>query len=330
MNVHSRGLASRPPRIRLTAQQLNSQFCADVLAGLSEHPKHVPPKYFYDERGSELFDEITRLPEYYPTRTELEILRQNADAIARQCPPGAALVEFGAGSSAKARIVLQASRDVGAYVPVDISADFLLREAAVFARELPHVAIHPVVADFTHDVVLPRELDGRSRVGFFPGSTIGNFEPHEAARFLHHAAGLLGAGATLIIGVDLVKDPEILRAAYNDSAGVTAAFNLNLLHRMESELGAEVDIKAFRHYAFYNREQRRIEMHLASCSAQSIRVCGKCFDFRRGESIHTENSYKYTPESFRALAAGAGWRPAALWTDPQQYFSIHALVAQSQ
>jgi len=326
MNVHAGAVTSRQAKSRPRARQFDTPFCTEVLAGLADQPKHIPPKYFYDERGSELFEAITALPEYYPTRTEIGILRDNAAAIARYCPPNTALVEFGAGSSTKARIVMQAAGNVSAYVPVDISADFLAREAALFERDLPHVAIHPVAGDFTEDVALPRGIAGQPRVGFFPGSTIGNFEPHEAARFLHHAASLLGAGATLIVGVDLVKEAEVLRAAYNDSAGVTAAFNLNLLHRMQNELGAEVDIGAFRHCAFFNRERSRIEMHLASCVAQSIRACGKTFDFRRGETIHTENSYKYTVDSFRALAAGAGWRAVEMWSDAQHWFSVHALT----
>lgn len=321
MNVHARALTSRMTRARI-----DSQFATDVIAGLAAHPKHIPPKYFYDVRGSELFEAITELPEYYPTRTETAILRENAASIARYCPDDAVLVEFGAGSTAKARIILQAAHKVSAYVPVDISADFLVREAARFEGELPGLEIFPVAADFMQSFDLPAELGGRARVGFFPGSTIGNFEPHEAARFLHHAARLLGAGASLIIGVDLVKDAQVLHAAYNDSEGVTAAFNLNLLRRMRDELGAEVDVGSFCHCAFYNRERWRIEMHLASRVAQSVRVCGRTFDFRRGETIHTENSYKYTPDSFRALAVGAGWRPAATWTDESGYFSVHALT----
>ena len=321
MNLHARTLSPQGEPCSV------SPFAADVVAGLRDNPKHLPPKYFYDARGSELFEEITRLPEYYPTRTELAILRDNAAAIAGYCPHDAAVIEFGAGSSQKARIVLQAACQVSAYVPVDISADFLAREARRFERELSTVEVFPVAADFMGDFDLPGALGGRPRVGFFPGSTIGNFEPHEAVRFLRHVGRLLGRGATLVIGVDLVKDAEVLRAAYNDSAGVTAAFNLNLLRRMESELGADVDVDAFRHYAFYNRDRRRIEMHLASCAAQSIRVCGSTFGFRSGETIHTENSYKYTPDSFRALAATAGWRPAAIWTDAKDYFSVHALSA---
>lgn len=322
MNVHVRARLQRQANDRI-----DSQFAADLIVGLAANPKSIPPKYFYDERGSELFEAITHLPEYYPTRTEIAILRENAMAIARHCPPGSALIEFGAGSSAKARIILQAARQVNAYVPVDISAEYLSREAERIERELPTVEVLPVVADFTHAFELPAELRERRRVGFFPGSTIGNFEPRDAARFLRHAIRLLGTGATLIVGVDLDKDVEVLRAAYNDSAGVTAAFNINLLQRMRDELGAEVDVDAFDHYAFYNRGCSRIEMHLVSRTAQLIRLCGKTFELRRGETIHTENSYKYTLDSFRALATEAGCHPAALWTDPQTYFSVHALTS---
>jgi dimethylhistidine N-methyltransferase len=320
MNLHLRAMP-QPANARW-----NSDFASDVIAGLADHPKHLPPKYFYDQRGSELFEAITALPEYYPTRTELAILRDSAAAIARQCPDNAVLIEFGTGSTAKARIILEAAANVAAYVPVDISAEFLAREAAQLQRDLPALEVLPVAADFTQDFELPAQVRGCRRVGFFPGSTIGNFEPHEATRFLRHAAQLLGPGASLIIGVDLVKDVEVLRTAYNDAAGVTAEFNLNVLHRINSELGANVDVDAFRHCAFYNRERSRIEMHLASCASQKIRVCGQTFDFRRGETIHTENSYKYTPDSFQCLAAGAGWRASELWTDANRYFYVHALT----
>ena len=321
MNLHVGALSPQPDDVRS-----RSDFAADVIAGLSDHPKHLAPKYFYDERGSELFEAITALPEYYPTRTELAILRDNAAAIARHCPQDSVLIEFGTGSTAKARIILEAAANVTGYVPVDISAQFLAREAAQLQRDLPTLEVFPVAADFTQDFELPAQLRGCPRVGLFPGSTIGNFEPHEAARFLRHAAQLLGSGASLIIGVDLVKDVEVLRAAYNDAAGVTAEFNLNVLHRINNELGARVDVDTFRHCAFYNRERHRIEMHLASTVGQKIKVCGRTFDFRRGETIHTENSYKYTPDAFQCLAAGAGWRASELWTDANTYFSVHALT----
>ena len=301
-------------------------FAEDVVAGLSDCPKHLPPKYFYDARGSQLFEDITTLPEYYPTRTEMAILRTHAAEIAGHLPDRCALIEFGAGAATKVRLLLDASTRVSAYVPVDISADFLAREAARLEHDFPRLRVLPVAADFTKPFALPDEIEALPRAGFFPGSTLGNFEPHEASRFLRDAADLLGPGARLIIGIDLVKDSEILRAAYNDAAGVTAAFNLNLLHRINAELDAEFDPDTFTHYALFNRDKRRIEMHLASRTAQKIRVCGRTFDFRRGETIHTENSYKYTIDSFHSLAAGAGWRAKAVWTDPDRYFSVHALA----
>jgi L-histidine N-alpha-methyltransferase len=318
MSVLARSVAAVKPEV--------SDFAQDVMAGLAADQKHLPAKYFYDERGSALFEAITALPEYYPTRTELSILSERATEIARLVPTGAALIEFGSGSTSKARILLREATMLSAYVPVDISATFLGEEATRLQRDLPHLDVLPVAADFCKPFELPPQVSARPRVGFFPGSTIGNFEPHEAAQFLRHAARLLGPGATFIIGVDLIKDFAVLKAAYNDAAGVTAAFNLNLLRRINRELKANFDLAQFRHYAFYNREQRRIEMHLASRTAQRVRVRGRTFDFRRGETIHTENSYKYAIESFRALAAGAGWSTAAVWTDPQQYFSVYALV----
>jgi dimethylhistidine N-methyltransferase len=302
-------------------------FADDVIAGLLAEPKHLSPKYFYDERGSQLFEEITRLPEYYPTRTETAILEANAPAIAKLIPDDAAIVDFGAGSSAKARILLREARRVAAYVPVDISAEFLSSEAMKLHEDLPDLVLHPIAADFTKPFALPASISSKPRVGFFPGSTIGNFEPVEAHAFLRHAAALLGRGAVLIIGVDLVKAPAILNAAYNDSAGVTAAFNLNLLERINRELDGDFDLAKFRHRAFYNREKHRVEMHLVSLARHKVRVMGKCIDFRRGESIHTENSYKYSVELFRSHARSAGWTPAAFWLDEKKYFSVHALVA---
>src|SRR3984957_4581282 len=269
-------------------------FATDILEGLSAKPKRLPPKYFYDLAGSALFYRITQLPEYYPTRSELAILQKNAPAIASLFPPGCALIEFGAGSSKKARILLGAAATVEAYVPVDISGDFLQRDAAQLRRDFPHLGVHPVIADFTHPFEIPASIATRPRVGFFPGSTIGNFEPHEAAKFLRHAGAMLGAGAVLIVGVDLVKDASVLCPAYNDAEGVTAKFNLNLLARINRELGANFDPTTFEHHACYNREHNRIEMYLASTKRQKVRVGGKAISFRAGETIHTENSYKYT------------------------------------
>jgi len=313
-------LARTDARARLQ----DSEFARDVIAGLSARPKWLWAKYFYDDRGSELFEQITALPEYYPTRTELGILERRAAEIARFIPPGSALTEFGTGSTAKARIVLRAAA-VAAYVPVDISAGFLNSEATRLARDLPRLRILPVAADFTTPFELPAAIRTRPRVGFFPGSTIGNFEPSQAAEFLRHAARLLGTGAHFIVGVDLAKDERVLEAAYDDAAGVTAAFNLNLLRRINRELGADFDLDRFRHKALYNRAQHRIEMHLESLAAQNVVLGDRVIPFTAGETIHTESSYKYTVESFQALAAQAGWSPAAVWTDPKGYFSLHAL-----
>ena len=303
----------------------SESFAEHVVHGLSDSPKWLSAKYFYDAAGSELFEQITRLPEYYPTRTELRILQDHARDMSGYIPLSAALVEFGTGSTKKARILIDAAPQLAAYVPVDISAEFLNREAAAVRRDLPWLAVLPVAADFTRDFDLPPQIRARPRVGFFPGSTIGNFEPDDAAEFLRQAGRILGAGASMIIGVDRIKDTAVLNAAYDDVAGITAKFNLNVLARMNRELGGKFDLAAFRHRAFYNIENHRIEMHLESLKAQSVTVAGRTFEFRKGETIHTENSYKYTVESFRALAEKAGWRPMATWTDENDYFAIHAL-----
>jgi dimethylhistidine N-methyltransferase len=316
--------SARPTALRaLPPIETADPFAADILAGLSAKPKRLPPKYFYDAAGSALFERITQLPEYYPTRCELELLRANAPAIASLFPPSCALIEFGAGSSRKARILLGAAATVEAYVPVDISGDFLQQDAAQLRRDFPHLAVYPVVGDFTQRFDIPAAIATLPRVGFFPGSTIGNFEPHEAAKFLRHAGAILGRGAVLVIGVDLVKDTKVLCAAYNDAEGVTAKFNLNLLARINRELGANFDLTTFEHHACYNRQHNRIEMHLASTKRQKVKVNGKTIGFRAGETIHTENSYKYTVESFQALARGSGWLPLQVWSDGN--FSVHAL-----
>jgi dimethylhistidine N-methyltransferase len=303
-----------------------SEFATDVLAGLTSTPKRLSPKYFYDDAGSALFERITELPEYYPTRREIGILNEHAKDIAALTPKGAALIEFGSGSSTKTRIVLSAAKSLAAYVPVDISAQFLHRQMAALRREYPKVALLPIAADFAKPFDLPDAVANMPRIGFFPGSTIGNFEPHEAASFLRHAGRILGRGATFIVGVDLVKDTAMLQKAYNDSKGITAKFNLNLLARINRELGAKFNLACFEHHAFFNRERSRIEMHLASLKRQRIKVCGECVEFRAGETIHTENSYKYSVDSFRALARGAGLRPAATWVDAESYFSVHVLT----
>ena len=303
----------------------SDSFADHVIAGLGDSPKWLSAKYFYDAAGSDLFEQITRLPEYYPTRTELKILRENTRAMAANIPLAAALVEFGAGSSRKSRILIEAAPQIAAYVPVDISAEFLAQEAASVRRDISGIAVLPVVADFTRDFELPSQVRSRPRVGFFPGSTIGNFEPEDAAEFLRQAGRILGPGATMIVGVDRIKDEAVLNAAYDDAAGVTAQFNLNILARMNRELGGDFDLAAFRHRAFYNVAGHRIEMHLESLKDQAVTVAGRTFEFHAGETIHTENSYKYTVESFRALAESAGWRPVACWTDKNDWFAVHAL-----
>jgi dimethylhistidine N-methyltransferase len=302
-----------------------SEFAADVLAGLTAMPKRLSPKYFYDRVGSELFERITELPEYYLTRCDVGILTEHADDIARLIADHAALIEFGSGSSGKTRIVLSRAKSLTAYVPVDVSAEFLRQQADTLQQEYPDIVMLPVVADFAQPFRLPSAVEKLPRAGFFPGSTIGNFEPHQAAGVLHNAARILDREAVFIVGVDLVKDTRILHKAYNDAAGVTAEFNLNLLARINRELGGNFDLASFEHHAFFNRERSRIEMHLASLKRQRVRVLGECIDFRAGETIHTENSYKYSIESFRALARGAGWTPLAVWTDPKKYFSVHVL-----
>ncbi len=323
MGVQLRARAFEP-------NEADSAFASDVIAGLTARPKWLSPKYFYDATGARLFEDITLLPEYYPTRAELAILREHAADIVRRIPAGAALIEFGSGSSAKARTLLAPAPAIAAYVPVDISPEMLAHEADKVRQEFPKLSVLPVEADFTRPFALPAAVASMPRIGFFPGSTIGNFEPHEASAFLRHARQILGRGATLIIGVDLVKDPAVLNAAYNDLAGVTAKFNLNLLTRINRELNGTFDPTAFCHQAFYNSERHRIEMHLASKKRQKVRVAGRMIEFRAGETIHTENSYKYTLEAFGALARGSGWSPVSVWTDRSRYFSVQALVAQDE
>lgn len=303
-------------------------FLHDVVTGLSAQPKWMAAKHFYDAEGSRLFERIMELPEYYPTRSEMQTLRTNAAALAALIPEGAALVEFGSGSTAKIRLLLEAAPHIATYVPVDISADYLEEQAQELHRDFPQLKILPVAADFTKPFELPLGVRKLARVGFFPGSTIGNFEPLAAVAFLRNAARILGADASLIIGVDLVKDEYVLNAAYNDKAGVTAAFNLNLLARINREAGGDFDVRAFSHRAFFNTARERIEMHLVSEKQQTVTVGGETFDFAPGETIHTENSYKYSREGFRDLARQAGWLEQALWTDDGGNFSVRVLKAR--
>jgi dimethylhistidine N-methyltransferase len=321
MNVYAPAFAEAH---RLEEQ--TSAFASDVLDGLSAHPKRLPPKYFYDATGSELFEQITLLPEYYPTRTELGILRDYGSDISTIVPKDSALVEFGAGATTKVRLLLKKCA-FGAYVPVDISGDFLKAQANTLRKDFPGLAVYPVAADFTAPFTLPEAVAAMPKVGFFPGSTLGNFEPHEACAFLRSARDILGRNGRMIIGVDLEKDERVLHQAYNDKAGVTARFNLNVLHRINRELGGNFDVSAFAHRAFYNRDRHRIEMYLISRKSQTVRLFGRTFSFRAGESIHTENSYKYSLERFAALARGSGWIPSDCWSDAAGMFSVHALVA---
>jgi dimethylhistidine N-methyltransferase len=321
MNMHATALSDA----HLPDEQ-TSAFAREAVDDLSQHPKRLSPKYFYDATGSELFEAITRLPEYYPTRTELGILRDRGNEISGIIPKGAALIEFGAGATTKVRLLLEKC-EFAAYVPVDISGDFLHAQAEALRKDFPDLAVYPVAADFTASFALPAAVAGMPKVGFFPGSTIGNFEPHEACRFLRSAHDILGQGAQMIIGADLEKDERVLYDAYNDAAGVTARFNLNVLVRINRELGGNFDLSAFTHRAIYNRERHRIEMHLISRKQQAVRMLGTSFSFRPGESIHTENSYKYSIERFAALARGSGWQVRESWTDKKGMFSVHALVA---
>jgi L-histidine Nalpha-methyltransferase len=313
-----------------TARQLRrpapSSFLLDVVEGLSAEQKTLKAKYFYDAAGSALFEQITELPEYYPTRTELAILQERADEIVQHIPTWAAFVEFGSGSSTKTRTLLRAATKLAAYVPVDISATFLAQEAKRLKEEFPALAVLPVAADFTQEFDLPRPTRKRPRAGYFSGSTIGNFERDEAAAFLRHAGRILGPGAAMIVGVDRVKDAGVLHAAYNDAAGVTAAFNLNLLTRINRELGADFDLSGFAHRAVYAKDKERIEMHLISQRRQAVHLAGATISFAPGETIHTESSHKYSIDGFRALARESGWNPVGHWTDARDYFSVHALA----
>jgi len=297
-----------------------------ILGGLSREPKSLPCKFFYDARGSELFEQICRLPEYYLTRTEIAILEERADEIAAQIGPHCRLIELGSGGSHKVRILLQALEAPTAYVPVDISRDHLREAAAQLAADFPELPVVAVCADYTRPFDLPK-LPGPAgkRVGFFPGSTVGNFEPQQVVQFLDHWAELLGPGGEMLIGVDLKKDPDILDDAYNDRAGINAAFNLNLLERVNRELGGDFDLDRFEHHAFYNPAAGRVELYLKSLAEQSVRVAGRRFDFAEGELIHTENSYKYAIPEFRELAARAGFRTIHTWTDRADLFSVHYL-----
>ena len=306
-------------------------FLSDVLSGLLGLPKSLPCKHYYDERGSDLFQQICELPEYYPTRTETALLSDCADEIAAAIGPRCRLIEYGTGSSEKMRILLDALELPSAFVSVDISPEHLLQATSALARDHPELDVHAVCADFTKPFAVPfstSEFAGRS-VTFFPGSSLGNFHHHEAVEFLRNTANVVGPGGGLVIGIDLKKDVDTLNAAYNDSAGITAAFNLNLLVRINCELGGTFDVDAFAHHAFYNEEKGRIEMHIVSREEQTVGIGGKEIHFSEGETIHTENSYKYDIAEFQDLARKAGFGSARVWTDPGHLFSVHYLETTS-
>lgn len=299
----------------------------DVIAGLSANPKALPPKYFYDKRGSQLFDAICDLPEYYPTRTELAMLEAASADVARRVGPRAEVIEYGSGSGRKTVTLLRALKPA-AYIAIDISSEQLQSAVRELAAAFPDVRMAAVYADYSRPLDLPR-IEGASalrRMIYFPGSTIGNFSVEESRAFLRNARALAGTGGAMLVGVDLKKDAAVLHAAYNDAQGVTAAFNLNLLARLNRELGADFDLDAFRHDAYYNESAGRIEMHLASLRDQQVTIGGHAFHFARGETIHTENSYKYAPAEFQALAREAGFEAEHCWVDPQALFSMHYLT----
>jgi len=309
------------PRKRFAEEKDESPFLRDMLDGLSAPQKQLNSKYFYDSRGSELFEEICRLPEYYLTRTECGLLRDLAPELDALLEPGTALVEFGCGSCQKTRILLSRIGRIGAYAPIDICGYSLGRTTADIARDFPDLPIRSIVADFMQPIELPEEIRARPILGFFPGSTIGNFTDDEASAFLRRARETLGSKGRLFIGLDLVKDIETLLAAYNDSAGVTPAFNKNILVRINREVGANFDIGAFAHRAIWNEAGHRIEMHLESLHDQAVQIAGRTFSFRQGETIHTENCHKYDVDSFAELARRAGWTLQKVWKSARPEFA---------
>ncbi|HHJ17272.1 MAG TPA: L-histidine N(alpha)-methyltransferase [Gammaproteobacteria bacterium] len=301
-----------------------ADFRSEVLAGLAQAPKQLSPKFFYDYQGSRLFEAITELPEYYPTRTEIGILERHGESIAEFLGRDCLLLELGSGSSRKIRVLLDALQPA-AYMPVDISREHLLGSAQALVADYPSLEVHAACADYSQDFELPHYPEDLPRAAFFPGSSIGNFEPAAACELLQRVADHLGEGGRLLVGVDLQKDSELLHAAYNDAQQVTAAFNLNLLERINRELDADFDLDRFSHHAFYNETEGRVEMHLVSQCRQTVSVAGERFEFAEGETIHTENSYKYSVEGFLRLAQQAGFTSDQVWTDEQQLFSVHCL-----
>ena len=317
---------TRPVALPATS---TARFRDDVLSGLSRTQKWLPSKYFYDPVGSCLFDRITELDEYYPTRTELSIVQKFASAMANRCGMNCLLIELGAGSLVKVRLLLDELESPAGFVPVDVSGEHLRAAAKELTADYPNVPVYPVEADFCRSFGIPR-IDADRRVVYFPGSTIGNFDPPDAAKLLRGVARMVGRGGGLLLGVDLRKDPAVLERAYNDAAGVTARFNLNLLIRINRELGADFEPALFRHLAFYNRDLYRIEMHLVSDVDQCVNVAGRKFSFSANETIHTENSYKHDTTELTRRARDWGFRVDQTWTDTDGYFAVLYLTAMSK
>ncbi len=315
----------RPAIERIERHGGESDFALCAIDGLSKPHKSLPCRFFYDARGSELFEEITRLPEYYPTRVEIALLEAHVGEIATDVGECGALVEFGSGSSRKTEILIARLPRLSVYAPIDVSKTALEGARRRFRALFPTLETRPILGDFTHGVVLPQDIAQMPQLGFFPGSTIGNFAPPEAVAVLRAMRDTLSPGAALVVGVDLKKEARVLVEAYNNSAGVTAAFNLNLLVRANRELGADFDVCAFRHEAIYDPLEGRIEMHLVSLKEQTIGLLGERFHFRAGERIHTENSYKFSVEQFSRLARAAGWRVDRFWTDGRGWFCVFEL-----
>lgn len=319
--------ATPPLTAHLKSDAPSLFFLQEALAGLKAPHKTLPCKYFYDQRGSQLFDQICELPEYYPTRTEAGIIADHVEEMASVFGPNCLLIEYGSGSSTKTRILLNHLPHLAGYVPMDISREHLHQTAESLQRAYPHLEILPLCADYTAPFELPEaSLPVQSRVVYFPGSTLGNFHRAEAAAFLMHIAEVCGPGGGLLIGVDLRKSPNVLEAAYNDAQGITADFNLNLLRRMNAELSADFDLDSFAHQAFYDAEIGRIEMHLRSLRAQEAHIGGETIRFQANETIWTECSYKYSLPEFAAMAEAAGFAVRQVWTDPNQQFSVQYLT----
>ena len=306
----------------------DSEFLDDVLAGLGGSSKYLSCKYFYDERGSELFDQICELDEYYPTRTELAITRENAKSIAAALGDDCALIEYGSGSSLKTRVLLDELSGLAAYLPMDVSEDYLLKTAAGLQDEYPDLEICPIVADFTKPFELPEKVEHCSPCVYFPGSTIGNFERAQAVTLLQNMAELCGTGGKALVGFDLQKAKQTLELAYDDTQGVTAEFNLNLLRRINRELDGNFDLEKFQHHSFYNESAGRVEIFIKSLSDQTVTVAGEEFEFAADELIFTEYSHKYTVASFSTMAAEAGMQPTQVWTDPRNYFALMLLICK--